>query len=453
MKKTLVALAALAATSAFAQNVTMYGLIDVGFGTKQFEKPDGTFVAKQSGVMDGGFAGNRIGFRGTEDLGNAQAVGFVIEQGISPTNPAQFGVRTATAGIQLDGYKASTGAFDQGTTGGYSQSNNRQSFASFSDKSLGEVRVGYQYTALYELSTLDGYTTLSEGVVGGSSSHTHGQAVAGGTRANAIHWISPRMMGFGAAIQSGSGAGRENTEFNAAATNTASATPQIRNKRASVKIDFAEGPWKAAFAQTNYNFAQGATDADCKSLTTSAGAAGSSNTICTFNIYGALTAIGGQAAARSAYDTTLNQLAGSYTGSNWKLGAQMTSGTYNVTSEATPSGTGGTAVSYAGFSKLGSYDVKAQRISGMYTIGKLDLIAGQGSSKVTAADGVNQMDLKETQIGAIYNLSKRSRVYAYQGQWKDAAQGLKAATGYASDQGGVTYAKGTQTIVGIVHSF
>ncbi len=419
----------------------MYGLIDVAYGAKQFEKPDGSVVAKQTGAMDGGFAGNRIGFRGTEDVGNGQAIGFTIEQGISPTNGALFGVRTANAGLQYDGYAASTGKFDQGTAGGYSQGTNRQTFVTFSDKSLGEVRAGYQYTALYEVSTLMGFTTMSEGVVGGSSSHTHGQGVVGGTRANGFQYISPRMSGFGLAIQSGSGAGRDTTEFNAAATNTAAGTTQVKNKRTSLKLDFAQGPWKAAVATTSYVSATGPVAANARIQTATTGAYPSATIINTFNVYGALTGTGGNGAAESDFNARVNQIAGLYTGSNWKVGYQRNSGTYNVTSEATGTMTGSTAVSYAGYSKLGAYDVKSQRISGQYTIGKLDLIAGQGTSSVDGPDAVRTMDLKEKQVGALYNLSPRSRVYFYQGQWTDSAA---AAT---------TYAKGKQSILGLAHSF
>jgi len=455
MKKSLVALAALAATSAFAQSsVTIYGVADIAYGAKEFSKPDGSMVAKQTGVMDGGFAGNRIGFRGTEDLGGGQAVGFVIEQGISPTNGALFGVRTGTAGLQLDGYAASTGRFDQGTTGGYTQGTNRQSFLSFKDNNLGEVRVGYQYTALYEVSTLMGFTTMSEGVIGGSSSHTHGQAVAGGTRANGIQYISPRMNGFAAAIQSGSAAGRDTTEFNAAATNTASGTDQIKNKRTSLKLDFEQGPWKAAFAQTSYNFATDANGGNCRGPVATNAALPSANTsLCTFNVYGALSAIGGNTSATNAYDTKLNQIAASYTQPNWKVGYQRNSGTLNVTSEPTPTAaSGATGVSFAAYNKLGAYDIKSQRISGQYTIGKWDLIAGQGTSTVEA-NNAKQMDLKEKQVGAIYNLSKRSRVYFYQGQWTDDAQAAANGAGGVSAQGGATYAKGKQSILGLAHSF
>ena len=78
MKKTQVALAALAlvaSTAALANDVTIYGNLDVGVGksTDQTTKFQGS----------GGFiAGNLWGLKGSEDLGNGLKAGFVLEQGI-----------------------------------------------------------------------------------------------------------------------------------------------------------------------------------------------------------------------------------------------------------------------------------------------------------------------------------------------------------------------------------
>ena len=62
MKKTLIALAALATTAAFAQSsVTLYGKANVGF-----QKASGS-SAKMAGGADG--SDSRFGLRGSEDLG------------------------------------------------------------------------------------------------------------------------------------------------------------------------------------------------------------------------------------------------------------------------------------------------------------------------------------------------------------------------------------------------
>ena len=438
----------MAATSAFAQSVTLYGLIDVGYGAKQIEGNTGLVsTGKQTGVMDGGWAGNRIGFKGTEDLGGGQTAGFVIEQGISPTNGALFGVRTANAGFQLDGLAGSTGKFDQGTGGGYSQGTNRQTFASFADKKFGEVRIGYQYTTLYEVSTLDGYTTLSEGVIGGSNTHVFGQGTVGGTRANGITYISPRVSSFGATVQVGSAGGRDTTE--SVANNAATGLTQDRNKRFSLKLDYAEGPWKAAFNQTSFQSSQSARAANANTApatTYTVSSLSANPLITTFNVYGALTSLGSSPLNATSFDSKLNQIAGSYTASNWKVGYQRNSGTMTLTGDVSGATNWfGTAVSTASGNKPGTYQLKSQRLSGQYSIGALDLLAGQGTATVDVdGDAVRAVDFKEKQIGAIYNASKTTRLYAYNGQWTNDAAAVAGAT--------KAY-KGKQTIVGIAKSF
>ncbi|MBM6705330.1 porin, partial [Sutterella massiliensis] len=85
MKKTLLALATLSAMagSAFAADVTVYGLVDYGFQFKHVDQytqtgDDNTFQMK-SGMN----SGSRFGLKGSEDLGNGLKVGFVLENGFS----------------------------------------------------------------------------------------------------------------------------------------------------------------------------------------------------------------------------------------------------------------------------------------------------------------------------------------------------------------------------------
>ena len=82
MKKTLIALAVLAASgAAMAQSsVTLYGVVDLGIG-----KMDGGKVNMTSGgVLTNG--NSRIGLRGVEDLGGGLKAGFNFEQGIDAEN-------------------------------------------------------------------------------------------------------------------------------------------------------------------------------------------------------------------------------------------------------------------------------------------------------------------------------------------------------------------------------
>lgn len=80
MQKKLIALAVagLVSAPAFAQsNVTIYGVADayMGFGSHG----DNDMAA----VNSGGLSGSRLGFRGTEDLGNGLKAVFTLEQGFN----------------------------------------------------------------------------------------------------------------------------------------------------------------------------------------------------------------------------------------------------------------------------------------------------------------------------------------------------------------------------------
>lgn len=83
MKKTLVALAVLAASgAAMAQStVTLYGIADVWFGSDTVD--NGTTSLSQTKIDSGGVNGSRFGLRGSEDLGSGLSAIFQFEQGFS----------------------------------------------------------------------------------------------------------------------------------------------------------------------------------------------------------------------------------------------------------------------------------------------------------------------------------------------------------------------------------
>lgn len=97
MQKKLIALAVagLASTAAFAQtNVTIYGLVDYGYAYRWDGRDAGSAINNagqtvrssgtpnsQSQLNGGQSLGNRIGFKGTEDLGNGLKAVFLLEQG------------------------------------------------------------------------------------------------------------------------------------------------------------------------------------------------------------------------------------------------------------------------------------------------------------------------------------------------------------------------------------
>jgi predicted porin len=87
MKKTLIAIAALAATSAFAQSsVTIYGQVDSGV----YRISDiGTAKKGATVYGDGATFSPILGFKGTEDMGNGLKAGFDFQTDVQDNNGGQ----------------------------------------------------------------------------------------------------------------------------------------------------------------------------------------------------------------------------------------------------------------------------------------------------------------------------------------------------------------------------
>lgn len=98
-------------------SVTMYGIVDAGIGYT-----NGNSAGKQVTLSSGGESGSRIGFRGTEDLGDGLKALFVLE-----------------TGIDLD-----TGSLQQG-----GRIFGRQAYVGVMSDALGTVSVGRQYSPMF----------------------------------------------------------------------------------------------------------------------------------------------------------------------------------------------------------------------------------------------------------------------------------------------------------------
>ena len=85
MKKTLLALATLSAMagSAFAADVTLYGLVDYGFDYVHQDFGGSDYDNDTFQMKSGMNSGSRFGLKGSEDLGNGLTVGFVLENGFN----------------------------------------------------------------------------------------------------------------------------------------------------------------------------------------------------------------------------------------------------------------------------------------------------------------------------------------------------------------------------------
>jgi hypothetical protein len=309
--------------------------------------------------------------------------------------------------------------------------------------------VGYQYTTLYEIGTLSGFTNTSEGMAGGSIAHLWGNGAAGGTRANAIKYISPKLAGaWTVAVELGSAGGRENTEFGSAVS--ANGRTLDKQARTSLHIDYNQGPLRAAIGFTQFNadtsasFANGVVPG--ATPTNAAGTALSNTNVSTFNVYGALTAVGGvPTTGNTTYSTNLTQLAGSYDFGAVKVGATIISGVKNTTSASQSYTAGGAALGTAGTAAAttlaGNYNFAARALSFDMPMGNVNLVGGFSNASLDGG-GVALNDWSSSQLGVKYNLSKRTIVYGFTGTSTDnlatTATAFKQMTG---------------TVVGIDHQF
>ena len=411
MKKSLIALAALAAVSAASaqSSVTLYGLVDIGYGsqvTEQRATGTGTATQRSRGVMDGANAGNRIGFRGVEDLGGGLKANFVVEQGISPTSGNMFAQRAASSGQQITtAYPASfTGLTGIGGAGGiigstaYSASTNRQSYLGLSSASFGTLNIGYQYTNQYELSTLSGYSLGSEGLSGASVAHVFGHSYVGGTRANGLTYISPVFAG-GFTVRAQYGSGGAAPEVNIATTN-AGATTNNDSRRYSLMGQYANGPLSAALSYTRNRVNTPATVASRS---------------------GSLTTLG------ASYDFGVAKLAGTYnTGRDGGIGA------------ANFGAAAGTSTAY-----------RAYTVGLSAPFGAFVPFVTVGRARATT-DGFadRTINVTQAQVGVRYSLSKRTTAYAFYGTATDNA----AQNALVAGSAGSVY-KDKKTVVGVAHSF
>jgi predicted porin len=170
MKKHLIAAAVAGAFAvpAMAQ-VTVYGLVDVGYSSTETKVSNGDKTEASTFGANGQQAGSRLGFRGEEDLGGGMKAGFVYELGLDPT-----------------------------VSTGFDAASNRQGFVSVSG-GFGEVRLGRQYTGTFGVNaTHDAGGTVSAFGYLGTAAHTGWPTSA---RANdVVRYQTPTMNGLWVAV-------------------------------------------------------------------------------------------------------------------------------------------------------------------------------------------------------------------------------------------------------------
>jgi predicted porin len=226
MQKKIIALAVAGAAAGFAapvfaqSNVTVYGVIDVGVESAKFSDAAGTLTR----MITSGNTTNRIGFKGSEDLGNGMKANFMLESQPYPD--------VGTAGS---------------ATAGNSNFWHRTSTVGLSGANWGSVNLGSQYTPWFSARAANDIFY----VAGVGSNYTNFER--SNTRiSNSIRYDSANYNGFtmAAAYGFGQAAGYDTQE------GTTAATKKI-GQLSGLNLAYANGPMALRYAFEKYQTAQG----------------------------------------------------------------------------------------------------------------------------------------------------------------------------------------------------
>ena len=197
MKKLAIAIALIAACSGTVHaqsSVTLYGIIDTGFGYQSSQTKLGSTSGGHSVVMMNGGGvtyGDRFGLRGTEDLGGGYKTIFQIEQGFNIANGTQ-----ATSGLMFS----------------------RQAYIGLTNETYGSLTVGRQYASYFQLMSPFGPSPYLSGFYGAHPGDIDGLDI--GYRVNnTVLYTSPTL--YGVTASASYSLGGSPGSFNAGSTWTA----------------------------------------------------------------------------------------------------------------------------------------------------------------------------------------------------------------------------------------
>lgn len=372
-------------------SVTIYGVIDTSMndGTDKVNLNGVTTTVQQrtTGAGKDGLASSRLGIRGVEDLGGGMSASFVWEQGLVSIGNGGTGIQASRTTADADVSTQTATPFVDA----------RQVYVGLADKQLGEIRLGRQATGIHNvISTYSaGYANNVAGalysaqgsVQNSSSSRPHEVYVN-----RMVNYMTPNISGFTAELQvAGQSA---NSETNTTSAPTTAANYQgARLTYAGVKnlsVGF-------AFSQIDLN---GATS-DVKQLVMGLGASYDLGIVQAFGLYT-------KASQKLASGTKLNDQTA------WELGVR-----------APISKTIDTWASYLGGSSTGTGTVAATTLA----------------FSDTAVSG--NVDISGFQLGAKYNFSKRTNIYAVGGTQARKGTGVNIASKNET----------TQIALGVNHTF
>jgi len=371
MKKTLVALAALAATASFAQSsVQIDGIFDAGYQQINYKGDNNTV----SGIAQNGSATSQLNFRGTQDLGGGLKANFRLESDFNAVSTnANTGLASST--------NATTAASSINSVG-----------STFGN---GEVRVGLQgdfgrvdmgavnYNFITTFNTAQPFGTAI-----GSGFRTvmvaDAQATSQIRAENAIRFTTPKFNGLEATVY-WSGKQSKATASTPSSTATNGLNPQanafstslgayLQQGSSELGLNYANGPLTASYSRLQQDWAG-------IPATQSTGATNGTATY-TFQTLAAKYDLG-------------NGFAGGFTTQTQKT-------------------------------DTGSVNVSGTYLSGTYTTGPYVLMAQAGSSTANAGT-YNGKKSTLTGWGVDYNLSKTAAIYVRAESIQDDARLMNSA--------------------------
>jgi predicted porin len=409
MKKSLIALAALSAFATAAQaqsSVTVYGILDIGYGESKLTNSGNSNTANNTtrkstttGNGDGGLSTSRLGFRGTEDLGGGNAAKFMLE---------------------YDLVDAGTGANTFGA---------RESWVSLESKSLGEVKLGRQATSIHGIVAgfSTGYANNSVGAVYSAGMGTSTAAVPneGTIRPHqvyvnrAVGYTSPNINGLVASVQYGK------NETNVSTT-TANEKPEASEMGASLR-------YTAGKLDVGYGFQEIKSQA--------AHAVGSATAVSGANTFFGFNYATGTSDMGAAYAGELKQKTHAFGGS-YNFGMVQP---FVMYSERTGSASSSVASTSGNLFKQQATEIGARVPVGSKVVAFASMYDGDVKYNASGA-AVGSLGAKDDisgyQFGVTYALSKRTTAYAINGKQEFKGTGTDTSK-----------TKVTGTVAGIRHSF
>jgi len=367
MKKSLFAIAAVGALTGVAQaqsSVTVYGIADAGYAVTN-RSIAGTSTQTQA-TGTGQLATSRLGFRGSEDLGGGRSAIFTVELGLN---------------LQGSNLSGSTNTANNATL------DNRQSFVGLTDKELGTLKIGRQYSLAHEIigASDAGY---ANGIIGantyvGANSGTSWTATPITPNSSysirlseAINYESPRIYGAQLKVQT--------------AQNKSNSGVTQANAQGYTGFGL---NWTGMGGNANIAASRAMNMVNTTATTaTNVGFALLTNSAAVMNLKQIETAVGGDynfGFARLFANYMQTEISGQVGGVNLSNNFKRTANNFGVRVPVKPN-----------ITVFGSYGGGSQNAFGT----------------IVAALGSTQYNFRGFQVGSVYDLSKRTSLYAIYGK-------------------------------------